>query len=228
MSRVAHLSSEMISAYLDHELVGEDVRELELHLEDCSECRDRFDGMKEVVLRLRRLEPAPLPPTLDQAVARRIAIQGSRTSLLDRWEGSLSNPTRQSSFFALFAVVLALATMLFLFANALDEARRGSVSVIFSDPPRVEEGAEVVVDGRRFGSREGVWWEVGIATESAPRVLDPGGNEAEGLRERYPGLAALEGDVILRLGDEVVRFASTAPPPPSGLPPGVDGEVRFP
>lgn len=49
-----------ISAYLDHELDAESVRELEFHLRQCAECcqyLDEFRGIDAMVLTLPEIEP---------------------------------------------------------------------------------------------------------------------------------------------------------------------------
>ena len=138
----AHTTVQDLSAYLDRRLEESDLRRVEEHLDTCEDCRERFQGMRRVAAGLRRLEEQEPPPELEQAVARRIRLEGERKSWLDRLESGLGTFQEQSSTFALFAVVIALAVMLLLFAQALERARNKTTPIYFDTPPPLEAPQE--------------------------------------------------------------------------------------
>ena len=131
---IAHASAEVLSAYLDQELVETEATELEAHLEGCAACAERLDGLRQVVSNLRHLERMAPSSTLDQLVARRVALASGERSMLERVESSLGSFQRQSSIFMLFCVVIALAVITLLFAHALEKARNSTIPVVFEDP----------------------------------------------------------------------------------------------
>ncbi len=138
----AHATVQDLSAYLDRRLDEPELRRVEGHLDTCGDCRERFQGMRRVAAGLRHLEVLEPPPELEQAVARRIRLEGKNKSWLDRLEGGLGTFQEQSSMLALFAVVIALAVMLVLFSQALERARNETTPIYFDTPPPQEAPAE--------------------------------------------------------------------------------------
>ena len=58
---MSHPRVELLSTYLDERLEESDRRGLESHLEECSECHQRLQGMRRVMQRLESLDrQAPL------------------------------------------------------------------------------------------------------------------------------------------------------------------------
>ena len=131
---MSHATVEELSAYLDEELAVVDKDRVELHLAACGDCRARFEGLRRVSFRLGHLERLVPPSSLDQMVARRIALEGKKPHWLDRIESGFLYAQRQSSFLALFAVVIALAIMSVLFVQAVDRKRNATIPVLFEDP----------------------------------------------------------------------------------------------
>ena len=138
----AHASVQDLSAYLDRCLDEPATRRVERHLDLCGDCRERFQGMRRVAEGLRGLGDVEPPAELEQAVARRIRLAGEQEPWLDRLENGLGTFQKQSSTLAIFAVVLALAVMLVLFAQALERARNETIPVYFDDPPAREAPAQ--------------------------------------------------------------------------------------
>ena len=129
-----HAKAETLSAYLDERLVETEARQLEEHLAQCETCNSRLEGMKSVVASLRRLERLSPPSTLDQMVARRIALAGEQKSFLDRLEDSMAGFQRQSSMLSLFCVVIALVLIVYFFLTAVIERQNATIPVVFESP----------------------------------------------------------------------------------------------
>lgn len=143
MSR--HLAIELLSSYVDDEVTPRQLRLVESHLDDCTECRQRLEGLRSVAASVRRLESVAPPSTLGATLERRIRIaareEAGRTSLekgLGRWLG-------QPVLAPVFAVVLALGAILYLFSYGLsmrgDPPTRVVVASLPDDAP-TEELAE--------------------------------------------------------------------------------------
>lgn len=217
-----HATAEVLSAYLDHELLADESVELEEHLESCSDCAARLAGMRSVVTRLHQLERLAPPNALDQLVARRIALSDEPRSLLDRLEDGLSGFQRQSNMLMLFAVVIALAVIMLLFAHALERAANDTIPVVFEGSATIaappgepaadpaagsglilqrhgedyvavgEEGSRLEIAGRVLERRGQAWIERGLDPEAPALAVDWGTRAAEDLLAEHPGLIAVE------------------------------------
>ena len=205
-----HAAVEDLSAYLDEELADAESRQIEQHLDACGECAERFQGMRKVVSSLRHLERQTPSSTLDQLVARRIAVEGERVGLFDRLERSLASFERQSSLLALFALVIALALMILIFAGGLEHMRNATIPVIFKDPRETAKDAGRREVAGRVMLRDGsVWVEQGVDEDAVSRVLEIGSPAARTLLARRPELTALadlDGAVVFALDGEVLKL----------------------
>lgn len=210
----AHVSAELLSAYLDQELAAHEAQELEAHLESCPECNARMEGMRRVVFSLGHLERMAPPSTLDQLVMRRVAIAGEQKGWLDRLEGSLPSYQRQSNMLALFSVVIALALIVFSFLYALKIRQSGVIEVRFDDPvwESVGEPSEVKhlsVGDMAFELQGERWVEKGLDPEIEARIVERGAPEAAELTKLHPALEPLleiEKPTVFQLGDEVIEL----------------------
>ncbi len=71
MSNLCNSIETLAMAYLDDELAEAELRDFELHLLDCSGCRDRVDGDRQTIDELRRrLAPPPAPDLLRARLTR--------------------------------------------------------------------------------------------------------------------------------------------------------------
>lgn len=220
-----HASAETLSAYLDHELHRGEAREVEDHLAACASCQARLDGLRGVVTDLRHLERLAPPSTLGQLVVRRIELEGDRRSLLDRLETHLGGFERQSSFLGLFALIIALASIILLFAQALEQERRGTTQVIFQDPEPQTDTVILELADRRLRRLGGVWIEEGVTPDSIEETVESETDAHRELVAAHPELAelaVLDAPAIVRLGDLVVRIEKA--PRRRGAPPGDDSE----
>ena len=207
-----HASAEMLSAYLDRQLVEPEARELEQHLDRCPECHVRLEGLRKVVKNLQNLEQLATPLTLEQTVARRIALSDEPESLLDRFEHGMSIFNRQSPILATFGVVIALALFIYLFSYTLHLRENTGVQVIWEDPPYAAEGSRLEVAGRQLvwsESTGGVWIEEGVDVAAVSRTLVADSEEGRAFLAANPELAdlgELDRDVVFESGGEIVRL----------------------
>jgi anti-sigma factor RsiW len=220
-----HATTETLSAYLDRQLSAAQTREIEDHLADCPRCRRQFAGMRSVVASLRHLERMAPPPTLGGLVTRRVTLESARKGLLDRFESGLGLFERQSSILGLFGLIVALAVIMLLFAQALERQRNASIPVIFHDPTAAR-GESRELAGRVFRRESGVWVEAGLEAEP-DRAVAADSRQWRALVAAHPELAeleTLEEAVVLRVEDGVLRrealAAGTADPRGSGRPLG--------
>lgn len=213
-----HASADLLSAYLDHELVEPEARQLEEHLDRCSECHVRLEGLRKVVGHLQSMEQLATPLTLEQTVARRIALSAENDSLLDRFEQNMSIFNRQSPILAMFGVVIALALFIYLFSYTLHLRETSTTPVIWEDPPasvaqpvnEVAEGSRLTIAGRELvWSAGGLWVEEGVDASALGRTLSVDSEEGRAFLAEHPdlaGLATLERSAVLEVGGEIVRL----------------------
>ncbi len=220
-----HASAELLSAYLDRQLARSEARQLEEHLETCSDCHVRLDGLRRVVASLQSLHQVAPPSTLEHAVARRIALADDRVSLLDRLEGGMSVFNRQNPILSMFAVVIAQALFIYFF-SVLGRQRESArmTPVIFQDLPAaaattdtatgagagVAVGSRLEIAGRQLvWSADGLWLEEGASVEAVSRTLAVESDEGAALLASHPELADLAGlgrSVVLAVDGEVVQL----------------------
>ncbi len=212
-----HASAEVLSAYLDRQLVEPEARQLEEHIESCRQCHVKLEGLRKVVANLQNLEPLATPDTLEQAVARRITLADRSPSLFDRFEEGMSIFNRQSPILSMFGVVIALALFIYLFSYTLHLRETATTPVIFEDPPgavaQPESAADrsvlVTADRRLAWSAGEEWIEEGVDAEAVSRTLaldSEGGRELLAAHPELASLADLEHGVVLEIDGEIVRL----------------------
>lgn len=206
MSR--HASARQLSAYLDGELPKPQLRLVERHLEECPPCRERLAGLRRTVASLRRLERLAPPPALGEDVARRVRLEPRPRGLLERLEARLGAPPLQSAVGFTFALVLAFAVLLVLFAGWVDERGRRER----------EAGPRLVAPSEIVGAEDFVLPEDPPAT----RRLRADAEEAAGwiaanpeigrlLERGLPVLLRRDGEVIELLPVDAARARLAAP-----------------
>ena len=224
-----HAKAETLSAYLDERLEGEEARELEAHIAECEVCHARLDGMRKVVAGLHNLERLSPPPTLDQVVARRIALSGDHKSLFDRLEEGLSGVQRQNSTLTMFCVVIALVLIAYFFLTAVVERQNATIPVVFEAPPIEEvaspegqvlqrqgdqwvsvgeEGSRLKVGGLVLVRRGDRWVEETIEAGAEARVVEWTSEEGQKLLLDRPWLGplpALDLPVVFEVDDELLE-----------------------
>ncbi len=205
MNRTSHLSPERVSAYLDRELPLGERRRLDLHLQSCSECRRRLDGLRGTVGRLAALPRSAPPPALAERV--RWGVIGERLEPERRRLFGARLASGWGGWVALgSALVLALAVG---FAHDFATARSRSLAL---KPPREvvtvsEQGflfqprTTSMAAGRTFVWNEDLWVEEGVAAASPRRTVLASSPAGRHLLARYHDLGYLisgGGRVLLR------------------------------
>ncbi|MEE8523427.1 MAG: anti-sigma factor [Thermoanaerobaculia bacterium] len=203
----SHATAELLSAYLDRQLVEPEVERLEAHLEECQECHGRLEGLRKLVASLRRIESLDPPAELEKAVARRIALARDREPLLDRFESALSIFNRQSTILPMLGIVIALGVLIYMFSWALE--RDQHIPVIFADPPGVEDssGTEPRRSAGRLLQLEGeLWIEDGASPDAVSRTIELDSEPGRRLLADHPELEQLPRPAVILLDDEVVEI----------------------
>ena len=197
---IDHLTAETLSAYLDEELAARQADRVRDHLDDCPECRHELDGLRRTVRALQSLEREAPPDLLALRVRRSVALELEEQPFAGRLERLRLNLPVASSTLLTFALVFALATILYLFAHAMEQRRRIAIPVDFGPAPvetAVEEVPELVWDGQ-------AWVEAPVPTESEPTIVRRGSAEWKGLVAAHPELSELpevDGPVLVTAGE---------------------------
>ncbi|MEM1206424.1 MAG: hypothetical protein AAGN66_24540 [Acidobacteriota bacterium] len=180
--------AEQLSAYIDGQLGPEEREKIERLLEQDDDVRLRYEGMRRVTTGLGHLERLAPPPSLGQAVARRVALEGEHRSLLDRIEGGLSHFERQPSTFLMFSLVFALSLIILFFAWGID--KRGASPPIV--PLVLEQGDQVTVQGIVFEQVSGgLWVQEGIDPAAPAEPLDLDSEEGRRILAERPELHSI-------------------------------------
>lgn len=203
----AHAAVEQLSALLDGELGERERREVDLHLEVCTGCRARLEGLRAAAASLASLGPlaATMPLAAERSRPIRFGAAGARTRLERR------RSLREEASLPLWWPALAL--------TALIAGVGGSLGVGVPSAPDVErpvataaalEGAPAAIVGDRIFRREaGIWREIengelpGVARAASAA-------EADAQIDELPGLARLleaGGAVEIVRGGEWIRIA---------------------
>lgn len=202
----AHATAETLSAYLDEELSPNEASLVEEHVEACGSCRQRLQGMRNVVSTLHHLERMAPPAALDQAVARRVALAGRQEGLLDKIERRLGKIQRQSQIFFLFALTVALAVIVLLFAQAVETYQKNTPP---TPPPPAGASAERVAAGRTFHLVGDLWIEAGADPAKVDVILSSASEKWAELVEgdsRLAEITDLGGPVVVHLAGHTVRL----------------------
>jgi anti-sigma factor RsiW len=193
---------ELLSRFLDGEVTPREHATVEEWLENDHGVREIYEGLSRVRGSLRLLADAAAPAHLGALVQRRVALETEESGLWSRVERRLRIWPVGPAVLTPFAVILALAAMLYVFANGLARFERAREPV-FVAVPEVR-----VVAGRQLLRHGGRWVESGLeaARVSAARSIVFNARErAEWTRQR-PDLEPLAelGAVVIELDGEVV------------------------
>jgi predicted anti-sigma-YlaC factor YlaD len=203
---ISHLTVETLSAYLDSELIAREEVRVREHLGVCPECRCELDGLRRTVGRLRALEREAPADVLALSVQRSVALEAedrSRFGRLERWRMNL--PV-QSSTLLTFSLVFALATILYLFAGAMEQRRRVTIPVDLpvGERPAAQEPSAATTGEMAWSGDAWVAREASSARDAEPLEVRRGSSDWLELATAYPELAALPASdeaIVVRLGD---------------------------
>ncbi|MEM1176904.1 MAG: hypothetical protein AAGM22_01050 [Acidobacteriota bacterium] len=209
---------ELLSAYLDDQLPSDEATRVEALIESDPELREQLAGLRAVSTDLGHLERLAPPPTLGQDVARRIKLAGEQRSLLDRIEDGLSGVQQQSNIFLMFAVIFALASIMYFFFHGLE--RNQLTPITFVDPAEaphatdLESATTLFVAERLFRRHGDLWAEEGLAPEAFADARPIDAAQLEATLAQHPELrgTAQLGTVILRLDGEVIKLTFPSTP----------------
>jgi len=138
----SHPAVELLSSYLDREVTRAELRLVEDHLESCGTCRRALAGLSAVSEGVRRLEAVAPPPTLSAEVERRVRLASRETSLSSRLESGVKRWLAQPVLAPVFAIILALGAILYLFAFGLSETERRGTRFVIAAAPSAEAELE--------------------------------------------------------------------------------------
>ncbi|MDX1382875.1 MAG: zf-HC2 domain-containing protein, partial [Thermoanaerobaculia bacterium] len=173
----AHPATELLSAYLDRELVARERLAVEAHIEECHRCQHRLEGLRRVVAHLQEVPTSRPPMTLAHSVETHVARALRERRL---------RPGRTLRGIALphpavglgFALTVGLAIVLVLFTQLAPRGGDDRSRVILtpsSSAPGLPDGQAVIAGDRRFVLRGGVFVQGGLAAaaEEAAATLAP-------------------------------------------------------
>ena len=137
----AHPETELLSAYLDREVVERESRRVEGHLSECLRCQQRLDGLREVVAKLHRVESARFPRFLYDQIPHRISLESRPQGLVDRFENRLRRfYFPESSIPLTFGLVISLVVVVYFFVWGADRVRQRSQAT--GDAPQTQSDVE--------------------------------------------------------------------------------------
>jgi hypothetical protein len=153
----------MLSSFVDRELEEGKRKWIEEHVSRCTECSDRLAGLERVVRQLQRLEGVSPPSTLGLRLERRIRLERRKRGLATLLEKEAGRWLKQPVLAPVFAIVLALGVILYLFAVGVGHQGARTTRLVIGEgseeiPPeegerQVAEAPERVLEDRLEGMR---------------------------------------------------------------------------
>ena len=205
-----HLRADILSAYLDRELVRQEEARVEVHLEDCDQCQRRLDGLRRVVAKLRSVENSTMPPFLAETLPHRISLMDRPRGVFEHFESRLKRMyLPKASVPLIFVLVVTLAVIVYFFSWGAYRSQQPSASVVVvpsGGQPGSSAGGQpgssavdqpgssavvrrTVVGGRSFVLAGDVWRQEGVVEEG--RLVVTSSNEGRLLLEAEPELVGL-------------------------------------
>lgn len=208
---------ELLSRYLDGDLSATERERVDVLIESDDAVREIYEGLSRVRGSLAQLAEAAPPSHLGATVQHRVALEAEEAGLWSQVDRGLRRVLAPATL-PVFAVVLALAAMLYVLSHGLARFERPREPLFLPAPPGTVAPAEAVeLAGRTLVLRRDRWVESGLEAgeiETAPR-RELGAAERDAWIERWPELAdaAELGTVVLRLDGEVVELVFPTPAP---------------
>jgi len=220
-----HLTTELLSAYLDSELALAETQRVELHCDRCADCRERLIGLRRASRDVASLGSAALPAALRAQIRGRVAAapRPMRQLWLARLRRFLevpAHPAWRSATAALFGLV-ACTLVVSQVVNrgprvgvSRAPLHRETVETILGEPPlgAVQTTTTGEVDGLKFvWTEEAGWVQKGLEGERPETSVDVASPQGRELLRRFNDLQVLlaDGDsVVLRYNLETVEIRS--------------------
>ncbi len=195
----SHIAVELLSAYLDRELDPRPRRRVEAHLTGCSECRRQLASLERVTMELHALERLSAPPQIGLELSRVTSLARVESGFLEKLEAQISRWTYSGSLLPLFAVVLALVVVMYLFSLGLARHQSGLLPVELQPAEKHAETAESSPAAGRIvevGTRQlilvgDIWIERGLEEAAEVEVVGAAHPAARSLLEAEPELGEL-------------------------------------
>lgn len=166
-----HLAIELLSSYLDEEVTARQLRLVESHLGDCKVCSRRLEGLRSVAAGVRRLQSVAPPSTLGAAMERRIQVAAQEAEDGLGFERSLGRWLGQPVLAPLFAVILALGAILYLYSYGLSLRTANSTQVVVAAIPDDDMAKESV--RQEPGARDASAPESRLVARAQPETAAP-------------------------------------------------------
>lgn len=212
-----HITSEVLSAYLDYEVDLPVRRTVERHLESCQECRAHLVSMQRVVRGLSKVERVALPMDLSAQIRRQAQAQPPLT-LWGRCKELFLELPRRSEMRTHVAMAMGLFVCVFLVGHGIErrqlenlalgqEAREPIEKVTYNygeAPAAAWESPTIEIADRKFVWEErNVWVEKEFQYDQATAKIDAGSPEGQAFVRRYANLYdVLEDGARVRMVDE--------------------------
>ncbi len=209
-----HMTSEVLSAYLDYEVELPVRRNVERHLESCEECRTHLVSMQRVVRGLSKVERVALPMALSAQIRRQAQAQPPPT-LWARCKELFMELPRRSEMRTHLAMAMGLVVSVFLVGQGIE--RRHLEQLALGQEP--SQPIELVtynygeapsaawssgtseVDGRKYiwEDADQTWVQSGFQYDQAAAQIDSLSPEGQAILRRTPNLS----DTLLAAGGRV-------------------------
>ena len=206
----AHATTQDLSLLIDGELPRRRVRQVEQHLDDCDECRQRYLSTLKLVEGLQGLERSAPPSTLGMVVEHN-RLQLGNPDLRNRLERDWKR-WPDPLILTYLGVVLALGVMVVMVSRIGVSDRGGTVILAPSQaPPQLAE--------ERLAAE--VWIEPGITEDEVLNARNATPEETALVLERLAVVIPSQTQVVVaRVGEQTVRLelsaAAAAPQASSG------------
>lgn len=161
---LCHNIDTLAMAFLDDELVGEDRRELELHLLDCTGCRQRVDAERADLDMIRKALVAPPASALLKARIGR-ALDAEDAAAIRRERRRWSTWLLPGS-----AMAAAAAALMVVLVGASGEPKSPESSDVATVVRRQKQGLPLEVRGAGTGP----WLRENFAPVEPPEFTEPG------------------------------------------------------
>lgn len=201
---------ELLSRFLDDDVTPAERRRAESLIAVDPEARAIYQGLRGVRGALAELGDAEPPGHLGALIERRVALEAERSGLWARVDLGLRRFLVEPAMLPAFAVVLALAAMIYLLASGIDRFDRSQEPRILRPPPEsLRLQAPRQIAGRTFRFEGDRWIEEGVSSEAAAHAerqsVSPA--EIENWVRARPELAGLPelGAAVLVLDGKVVE-----------------------
>ncbi len=208
---------ELLSRFLDGDVDEPERVRAESLLQEDAEARRLYEGLARVRGRLADLPEVTAPAHLGALVQQRLAVEADEVTVWGRLDRQLRRWLLDPSFLPAFAVLLALAAMIYALSFGIARFERDSGPVILSAPEAVTapEGRAPArsraLASREFVRRGELWVEAGLVP-AAPDLPVLSGAELEEWLTGHRELAALEplGVVIVEVEGAAIGLDFTA------------------